>query len=703
FLSDDEWFRGMELSAGPDGNVFVLDWSDLGECHEHTGVHRNSGRIYKITARQTDRELQAASQTREKRMSQLASDEPSALIDLVCGNERWFSHHAALRLRELNARGSVSLDAVHILRAKAGLSSGSGSPDASRDDTPDTAPSLRCRLLWTLDNLGGLAGFEQGSPTAEFAAFLSDPSEHVRAAAIRSLTQQWPIDDVYGPHEQCEAAWSRIEQDAKTFVEMFGEMGAEDSALIRLTLASTLQRLPIDQRTAAAIKLLQLSGTQDINDHNIPKMMWYGVMSRAQTHPDEMVAVASASQVPELTMYLSRSIAEQVETSPNAFNGLIETALLKIKQPAPNANWCQAMFVGIEQGIVGIRRADTPPTWGELKHRIAGTDIATPNLINRLDTLFGEGLSPEEMLATLNDKSVDLTTRLNALEGLVASLHESDHAGSLSAHAIIRSARPLVASPHVNLAAAESLATIDDRLVAELLLDNYGRFRAPLRPNVIALLCTRKTFALALVDRLDKGKLPKEALTASDIRVLTSLGDADLSRRVETAWGRVRETSQERTKEIERLTQLLTPERIRGADRSAGRVLFDRACASCHRMFGNGEQVGPDLTGAQRGNLEYLLSNIVDPDAVVGADYRATKVLTNDGRLLVGLITQRTRRTLTIASATRTETLGLDEVEGEFATDHSPMPSGLLQPLDDEAIADLIAYLQSPVQIQPKQ
>lgn len=49
FFSDDEWFRGIEISTGPDGSGYILDWSDTGECHESTGVHRTSGRIFKIS------------------------------------------------------------------------------------------------------------------------------------------------------------------------------------------------------------------------------------------------------------------------------------------------------------------------------------------------------------------------------------------------------------------------------------------------------------------------------------------------------------------------------------------------------------------------------------------------------------------------------------------------------------------------------
>ena len=51
----DPFFRGIDLSYGPDGSVFVLDWSDTGECHEHDGVHRSSGRIYRVRLRQAGR------------------------------------------------------------------------------------------------------------------------------------------------------------------------------------------------------------------------------------------------------------------------------------------------------------------------------------------------------------------------------------------------------------------------------------------------------------------------------------------------------------------------------------------------------------------------------------------------------------------------------------------------------------------------
>ncbi|MCM2375210.1 PVC-type heme-binding CxxCH protein [Aporhodopirellula aestuarii] len=700
FLSDDEWFRGMEMSAGPDGNVFVLDWSDLGECHEHTGVHRTSGRIYKITARQSDTERQTSASLRESRLKRLADGDVPGLIEMVSGEDRWFSHQAALRLRELRSSGVdvsvaiASMSSSAKRRREADHSSGDGIPDAAST----------CRMLWTLDCLDGFS--ESGGPVSlrDYDVYLSDPSEHVRAAAIRSFTQRWPIDDVYGPNEQGRTAWPQIADQANELIATMDRVGAQDSALIRLTLASTLQRLPIEMRASAATKLLQLSGDQDVGDHNFAKMVWYGVMSRSSTHPREMIDVASASRLPELTTYLARSVAEQIETTPIAFGELAAAGMSKLNSDdVENARrWCDAMFAGIEQGLVGIRRAEMPSNWPQFKTAIRAASLDQETLLKRLDTLFGDGLSTERLAEILDDKDADLTERLNALKGLVAAWHEAGSNDPAAAAKLVKSAKPLVASPHVNLAAAETLATIEHPAVAQLLLDHYGRFRAPLRASVVSLLCSRMTFATALVERLERtgrGKLSKDALDASHVRGLVALGDPDLTRRVESVWGRVRETPGERLAEMSRLKAMLTPDRLRRANLSDGRVLFDRMCSTCHRMFGAGELVGPDLTGAQRGSLDYLLSNIVDPDAVVGVDFRATKILTLDGRLLVGLVTQRTRRTLTIASDSRTETISLDEVEDEFPTESSPMPSGLLQPLSDNQIANLIAYLQSPVQV----
>jgi putative heme-binding domain-containing protein len=673
FKSDDKWFRGMEMSAGPDGNVFVLDWSDLGECHEHTGVHRNSGRVYKIsvTADQ-QRPLVAA------RLDVLASDDVARMGGLVLGTDRWFSHQAMLRLCELKRKGFDMSPLKKLF---------------SKQDSLDAV--THCRVLW----LSHLTSLDE--EIFEPSRLNITDHDRVRVVTLRQAFENCPIDDVYGPNMACRAAWPLIMDDTREFVDEMGKLHLEDSPVLRLEVASILQRLPESLRTRAAMNLLKISGDRDEGDHNMAKMIWFGIMHRASTHPHEMVAVAAASDIPEATTYIARSLAEQVDTAPNAFRSLLNLGVQKYRlENDPLARlWCNAMLTGIEQGIIGVRRVDKPDAWPELRTLILAASPDRQRLVDQLDALFGEGQSVEQLQAILDNNNADPLERLAAFKGLVAAWHQDGSQDATVAARLAAAARPLIGDARVNLAAAESLATIEHADVARVLIDNHGRFRWPLRASVVSLLCARATFATALIERLEQGKFDKDAINASHVRSIVSLGNEDLTQRLEAVWGRVRETPGERRDEITRLQSMLTPARLRQADLHAGRALFDRSCAACHKMFGNGETVGPDLTGAQRGSLEYLLGNIVDPDAVVGADYRATKILTDDGRLLVGLVTSRNRRTLTIASAARTETISLDDIEEELPTETSPMPSGLLQPLSDDEIANLIGYLQSPTQV----
>src|SRR5213078_1351647 len=88
FLAGDPWFRGMEISYGPDGGVFVLDWSDTGECHENTGVHRTSGRIYKITY----------GEQQQNKIGDVSKLSATELVKLHTHANEWFSRQARLEL-----------------------------------------------------------------------------------------------------------------------------------------------------------------------------------------------------------------------------------------------------------------------------------------------------------------------------------------------------------------------------------------------------------------------------------------------------------------------------------------------------------------------------------------------------------------------------------------------------------------------------
>ncbi len=143
----------------------------------------------------------------------------------------------------------------------------------------------------------------------------------------------------------------------------------------------------------------------------------------------------------------------------------------------------------------------------------------------------------------------------------------------------------------------------------------------------------------------------------------------------------------------------MNEEALSKANLAAGRMLFGKTCSNCHRLYGDGQTVGPDLTGAQRSSLDYLLTNILDPSAVVGKEYRMSTILDVNGRVLNGLIVSKDASRLVLQTATEKLTMAMDEIEMIKESSLSAMPDGLLQTLSEEQVRDLVGYLQHAVQV----
>ena len=176
--------------------------------------------------------------------------------------------------------------------------------------------------------------------------------------------------------------------------------------------------------------------------------------------------------------------------------------------------------------------------------------------------------------------------------------------------------------------------------------------------------------------------------------------------RLARVWGQVRSGRAETTEQIAAWRTKLTPATLAAADASAGRVVWDRQCAACHRLHGEGGTLGPDLTGAGRHDLDYLLQNILDPAAVVTNDYRLRQVLLADGRVFAGIVVKRTPTAVSLRTPTDTFVLATADIDEVQDLRSSIMPDGLLDRLRDDEVQDLIAYLMSPGQrslpTQPK-
>ncbi|RLS44425.1 MAG: hypothetical protein DWH84_04575 [Planctomycetota bacterium] len=175
--------------------------------------------------------------------------------------------------------------------------------------------------------------------------------------------------------------------------------------------------------------------------------------------------------------------------------------------------------------------------------------------------------------------------------------------------------------------------------------------------------------------------------------------DEALAKRITSVWGEIRATAKDKLELIAKQKTVLTASRLKTADLSNGRRLFTKTCAACHVLFGEGGKIGPDITGSNRANLDYVLENVLDPSAIVGKDYRMTILALNDGRVVQGLVQKETDSAVTLRTINDTVVVAKSDIEERKLSELSLMPEGQLNQLTPDEQRDLIAYLGTPAQV----
>ncbi|MEX1040153.1 MAG: PVC-type heme-binding CxxCH protein [Pirellulaceae bacterium] len=651
--SADPWFRGIEMSSGPDGSVYVLDWSDTGECHDSTGVHRESGRIFKLSH----------GEPKPMKPFDLRKSSAQELVEYQLSSNQWYVRQARMELARRHVLGETSEETLESLLAMFG---------EAKD------PVHKLHAVWTLSVLGGV-----DKPLID--RLLASENEHLRVWGIRLLSQGWPLDSVLGPivGQVREDRAAEITEETTAWLPTLVELaGNDDSGLVRLTLASTLQRLPVALRAEVAAALM--SHSEDADDHNLPLMVWYGLIPVAETHPKDLVPLVAKSQWPLTRTLITRRLAEELAEDPQWIDQILAAVT-----PADNQR-LDDIITGIETGLRGWRKAPKPQGWDKVEQRVEA--LGDENLLaitRKLSVLFGSGVALEEVRKLALDGGTPPEVRKTAMMTLIEARPDD----------LREICERMIGQRDLNIVAARGLALFGEEAIGKQLVDGYRSFRDYDHAEVISILVSRPEFAGPLLEGIARGAIPREDLSAFHARQIRSLGREELTSRVSEVWGELRDSPAEKKEAIEQWKGKLSPTALSAADRSNGRALYDNLCGKCHTLFGEGSNIGPDLTGANRDNLDYLLENVIDPSAVVNADFRMTIVRLEDGRTLNGLVAEETERTLTLQTPTERVTVPLAEVEERKRTNLSPMPEGQLDPLADEQVRDLIAYLQSQTQV----
>ncbi|MDX1946802.1 MAG: c-type cytochrome [Pirellulaceae bacterium] len=299
-----------------------------------------------------------------------------------------------------------------------------------------------------------------------------------------------------------------------------------------------------------------------------------------------------------------------------------------------------------------------------------------------LAALWGDAAALKSVGVLAANEAAPLDQRQFALQTLVFARDKQ----------VLRLAGTLLAAGETQRIALLALSRSDDPAVADTVLAAYPALGAELQPQAIELLTQRVAWAKALLAQIAAKKLPAAALNVNQVRKLLSLGDAALAAEVGRHWGAIRDgRDPAREQLVGQMRDLLgkTP-----GDPRRGITVFGKLCGQCHKIHGQGQEVGPDITANGRASYEQLLSNVFDPSLVIGASYQARTVRTVDGVVLTGLLVEDSEQRVVLkAQGGKLETIAREDVEAMKISELSLMPEGIEKQLQPQEIADLFAFI----------
>jgi putative heme-binding domain-containing protein len=191
---------------------------------------------------------------------------------------------------------------------------------------------------------------------------------------------------------------------------------------------------------------------------------------------------------------------------------------------------------------------------------------------------------------------------------------------------------------------------------------------------------------------VDGGRLKKEQIPVANVLAIQGFKDPTCDVLIQKHWGRLSRSSEEKERQVAQVREFLAAGK---GDAQQGREIFQRSCATCHTLNGEGAKIGPDLTGYERDNLDFILPAIVDPSLAIREEYTAFNVETKDGQTITGFIVEQTPSAVTLTDVSgKRLVLPRRDIENLQASALSLMPEGLLDPLQPQEVRDLFAYLR---------
>ncbi len=638
--SDDPWFQPVDLALAPDGSLLVADWYD--------------GNInYQVTYRNRDN-----FDPERGRIYRITADSdagPPRPVDV----QAMTNHELTAQLQHPNG--------WHVRAARLTLAERRPVEFATelfeRALTSDDEHKA-LQALWALHVVGGLSD-------ERAVACLASRHADVRAWTIRLLGDNGSL---------------AIELSDR----LVSLAGTDPSIEVRAQLACTARRL--DSQTGLAIVAELWQHDEDAGDDHLPLLLWWAVESCVGQDREAIFLRLADPQVWQRTL-LAETILPRLarrfaaEGRPAGFE-----AGARLLRLAPRPDDVERIVAAMDTQLQGLSSQTMPVELEQPLAKLWQQGDPSPRLV-----AFALRMGSEAAWALASRRILAADAPAAERVALVAAMAETGRAAAVEP--LLQTLREATVES-VRSSTLAALPRFDDASIPQTILEIYPDLSPTLQADARRALCHRVAWGRSLVAAVSGGIVAAADVTYDELRQLLQHQDAELTSRVERQWGRIRlATPQEKQQQMQELASLLA---AAPGDAARGKPLFTQHCGTCHRLHGEGNRIGPELTPYPRHDRSYLILHTVDPSAVIRPEYQAVTAVMADGRVVTGLIAETTPQTMTLLDANNQRTI-LDRTQIEELQDlpQSLMPEKLFAPLSPNEIQDLFAYVQSQPSPRP--
>lgn len=644
----DRWFRPVWAGVGPDGGFYMADWYDTRLSHVSPidDWHKTSGRIYRV------RPAAGAPKLKPFDLSKASGDE---LLGYLSHPNEWFRKQAVLEIgwRDLkdlekplydlfNKEGNANaLESLWALEALAGTPSTNGNkldPEDSEGKDFFAAVTLRA---------------------------CGHPDPYVRRWAAKILGEG-------------EVAQGK----AITCIQMLVRNTSPQELEVRAQLLASAKRMP----AMLALPLLKMGDVDDQSGH-LALLAWWALESKSEKNRDAVFTYLKADDEFRASKLFRDNLAEKLAKRYALAGGEENFQSCADLLALTNDETLRGKFIaGIASAFEGAEMPKLPESLtkalNDYMAKQSGGDLTLALRSGSADAL-------KSALKLLEDKKASSTARI-AIAKTLAELGKQE--AVMPMVNLLKATNP----PGLKRGILQAAAKFDDKRIPEALLLGWEAQIAgdkALREDALRVMAGRKEWAQILVSFVNEWKVPTKHFTVDIVRQLSLHKDPEIDAAIDKHWKGLLATgpTPEKKKESERIKAVL---KTGLGDADKGKIQFMGRCAICHKLFGEGGQIGPELTGYDRSNADFWLDNLFMPSMEIREGFGAYIVKTKGGQILTGLMDAQDAKGIVIKDMANNKTaLKQTDIESMTASPISLMPEGLTTGMSDADLKDFFAYL----------